>query len=167
MTDDRTYEQWRELGWRRKLTPAEQAQLRAWLAAHPEAQADWAAEAALNRALGRLPDVPVPGDFTARVLQAVERETAAASRPRSGPWLAWRRPLAWLPRMAFAAIVLGASLLSYHQVLAFQRAQLARSVAAICEVVSLPSPQILTNFEAIQVLDPTPPADVELLQLLR
>ena len=49
---------------------------RAHLAAHPEAQADWEAEAGLNDALGRLPDVAVSSNFTARVLQAVEREIA-------------------------------------------------------------------------------------------
>jgi hypothetical protein len=55
MTNDSTCERWRELSWRRDLTPAEQAQLRVWLAGHPEALADWQAEAALNRALDQLP----------------------------------------------------------------------------------------------------------------
>ncbi len=167
MTNERTNERWRELSWRRKLTPAQQAELRAWLAEHPQARADWQAEAALNQALGQLPDAAVPSNFTALVLEAVGRETAAASRQPRLSWLAWRRRLRWLPKMAFLAVLLGASLLSYHQVLAFQRAQLARSVVAISDVASLPSPQILTNFEAIQVLDRTPPADIELLQLLK
>jgi len=102
-------------------------------------------------------------------MQAVGRETAAASRRPRSPWLAWlgwRPRLPWLPKIAFVPIVLGASLLSYHQVLAIQRAQLARSLVAISDVASLPSPQILTNFEAIQVLDRTPPADIELLERL-
>ena len=64
----------RESSWRRKLTEAEQAELRAYLAAHPDARADWEMESALNAALTRLPDAPVPSNFTARVLQAVERE---------------------------------------------------------------------------------------------
>src|ERR1035437_9606030 len=37
MTNDPIYNHLRELGWRRKLTGAEEAQLRAWLAARPEA----------------------------------------------------------------------------------------------------------------------------------
>jgi hypothetical protein len=165
MTNEQTNERWRELSWRRKLTPAQAAELRAWLAEHPQARADWQAEAALNQALDQLPDAPVPGNFTALVLQALERETAAAaSRPRFS-WLAWRPRLRWLPKMAVFAIFLGVSLLSYHQVLAIQRAQLARSLVAISDVAS-PSPQILTNFEAIQLLDRAPPADTELLQLL-
>ena len=169
MTNERTWEHWRELGWRRKLTPAQEAELRAWLAKHPQALADWQAEAALNRALDQLPEAALPTNFTALVMQAVGRETAAASRRPRSPWLAglgWLPASAWLPKIAFVAIVLGASLLSYHQGLAIQRAQIARSLVAISDVASLPSPQILTNFEAIQVLDRTPPADIELLQRL-
>ena len=120
MTNEQTNERWRELSWRQRPTPAQQAELRAWLAEHPEALADWQAEAALNQALDQLPDAPVPGNFTALVLQALERETAAAaSRPRFS-WLAWRPRLRWLPKMAVVAIFLGVSLLSYHQVLAIQ-----------------------------------------------
>lgn len=143
--------------------------MRAWLAEHPQALADWQAEAALNRALDQLPEAALPTNFTARVMQAVGRETAAASRRPRSPWLAWlgwRPRLPWLPKIAFVPIVLIASLLSYHQGLAIQRAQLARSLVAISDVPSLPSPQILTDFEAIQVLDRTPPADIELLDRL-
>jgi anti-sigma factor RsiW len=167
MANDRTGEHWRELSWRRDLTPAEQAELRAWLSGHPEALAEWQAEAALNRALDQLPDAAVPSNFTARVLEAAAREPGVVSRRGPLRWLAWRGRLHWLPKAAFVAIFIGASLLSHHQVQAFQRAQLARSVVAIADVTSLPSPQILTNFEAIQVLDRTPPADIELLQLLK
>ena len=59
MTNDPLYHRLRELSWRRKLTDSEEAELRAWLAAHPEAQAGWEVEAELNQALGRLPDAPV------------------------------------------------------------------------------------------------------------
>ena len=40
MNPDPVYQRLRETGWRRPLTAAEQAELRAWLAAHPEQQAD-------------------------------------------------------------------------------------------------------------------------------
>ena len=59
MTNDPLYHQLLEQSWRRKLTDAEEAGLRAWLAAHPEAQPDWDAEAGLSEALGALPNVPV------------------------------------------------------------------------------------------------------------
>ena len=72
MNPDPVYQRLRELGWRRPLTAAEQVELRIWLAAHPEAQAEAEAEAALNQALTRLPAAPVPSNFTARVWQAIE-----------------------------------------------------------------------------------------------
>src|SRR5262245_543785 len=96
-----------EAGWRRKLTPAEEAELQAWLAKHPEAQADWKAEVGLNEGLRGLPDAPMPSNFTARVLQAVEREEAAAGRPA----LTWKSTWNWLlPKAAFVAAVFGVAL---------------------------------------------------------
>lgn len=167
MNDERNHERWREAGWRRNPSPAEFAELRAWLAGHPQDRAEAQAEEALTRAVGRLRDVPVPSNFTARVLQAAQIEAAQAARVPRAPWLGWRlRRFPWLPKSAVVVILVGASVFSYHQVLAFQRAQLARSLVAVSEV-ALPSPQILTNFEAIQFLERTPPADVELLQLLK
>src|SRR5215510_827474 len=65
-----------EKRWREKLTPAEEARVRTWLAQNPESKADWDLESQLSEALDKLPDVPVPSNFTARVLQAIERETA-------------------------------------------------------------------------------------------
>src|SRR5947207_1198597 len=85
MTNDPRYHHLRELSWRRQLTGAEEAELRAWLAAQPEAQAGWEAEAELNEALGRLADAPVSTNFTTRVLQAVELE-AAAQAPANNPF---------------------------------------------------------------------------------
>ncbi len=41
-----------------------------------------------------------------------------------------------------------------------------RSVAAVAGVSSLPEPEILKDFEAIRVLQPTPPADLQLLMLM-
>jgi len=51
--------------------------LREWLAAHPEAQESLDLETGLTEALRKVPDVPVASNFTARVLQAVEREAIA------------------------------------------------------------------------------------------
>ena len=166
MTNDPIYNRLRELSWRRSLTGPEQVELRAWLAAHPESQADWETEAGLEAALGRLPDVPVPSNFTARVLQAVEREAIVELRRPKGKWLAWlwRR---WLPRVAFAAVVVGAGLVSYHQVEAAHRKKLAESVAAVSAVSSLPGPDILKDFDAIQALNPTPSPDERLLAVLQ
>src|ERR1700690_4482069 len=76
MKDEPLQNPLRELVWRRKLTEAERAGLRA----PPETQADLEFESLLTEGLARLPDAPVPSNFTARVLQAAERE---AMRPRA------------------------------------------------------------------------------------
>jgi anti-sigma factor RsiW len=165
MTDDPSLQRWRELSWRRKLTGAEQAELRAWLGAHPEAHAEWEAESALNEALNRLPEAPVCSNFTARVLAAVERDKLAAARSRPAAyWPPWKK---WLPRFAVAAVVLGAGLFSYHESVVVRRAKMVRSVEAVSKVSLLPSPAILEDFDAIQRLTPAPAADETLLSLLQ
>jgi len=166
MSNDPIYNHLRELSWRRKLTGAEETELRAWLVAHSEAQADWDAEAGLNAALGRLPDVPVPSNFTARVLQAAEREGAARLLRRGGKWRGWLR-LRWLPKAALGAMLVGAGLLSYRQVQAAHHKRLVESVAAVSAVSSLPSPDILKDFDAVRVLNPTPAPDEQLLAVLQ
>ena len=155
----------REQAWRRKLTPAEEEQLRAWLAAHPEARTDWQHEAALNEALAALPNVPVPGNFTARVLQSVAGDAEAEARRGPSGWF-WR-PRIWLPRVAFAAVLVTVGLASYHRVTVARRVKLAQSVVAVSDVSSLPSPEILTNFDAILALNQAPAADEQLLALMK
>ena len=167
MTNNPRFTRLCELRWRRKLTAAEEAELRDLLAAHPEAQADWAAEAGLSELLDRLPDAPVATNFTARVLQAIERDATAQARRPALFWRWLHRPRGWLPRVAFGAVVIGAGLLSYHEAATARRAQLARSVALVSDVSSLPSPRILQDFDAIRALPPTPPADEQLLALLK
>lgn len=166
MSNDPSYDHFRELNWRRKLTGDEEARLRAWLAAHPEARADWEAEAGLNAALVRLPDVPVPGNFTARVLQAAERETAAGQRRTGWKWWGWPR-LRWLPKVAFAAVILGAGLFSYRQFQAARLREYGSSVAAVSDVSSLPSPEILKDFDAIRASNPPTLPDEQLLAALQ
>ncbi len=163
MTDDRINQELREANWQRTLSEPEQAELQAWLEAHPEAQADWEAELGLSEALDRLPQVPVASNFTARVLQAVAREDAKQLH-RQPLWRLWHR---WLPRVALTAVFLVAGLLSYtHAERVHRRDEIVRSVAAVSEVASIPSPEILKHFEAVRVLDQTAP-DEELLRLLQ
>jgi len=167
MTENPLYHRLLEQSWRRPLTEAEERELRAWLADHPEAQADWEAEAGLNEALEKLPAAPVATNFTARVLQAIDLEEAGAargSRSDAGRRHWWP---GWLPRVGLASLLLGIGLFSYHQVLAARRAELARSVATVCGVPSLPGPEILRDFDAVWALDPAPPADEELLILFK
>jgi hypothetical protein len=167
MTNDPTYDRLRELSWRRQLTAGEAAELCAWLAAHPDAAGEWEAEAVMNEALGQLADAPVPSNFTARVLQTLERESAAESRRRWGRWQLWVR-WRWLPRMAVAAVVLVAGLFSYEQATrAARRAEYAKSVAAVSDVASLPGPEVLKDFDAIRVSNPSSAPDEELLSALK
>lgn len=164
MMNDPICHRLRELMWRRKLTAAEEAELRAWLETHPAARKDWEAEAGLAAALERLPDTAVPNNFTARVLQAVEREAAAARR-RTGGGL-WRR-LGWLPRAAVATGVLGVGLIACHQMQSVERKKLAESVIAVADIPSLPSPDILQDFDAIRASYPAAAPDEQLLALLK
>ncbi len=166
MTNDPIYNHLRELSWQRDLTAAEEAQLRAWLTAHPEAEAGWEAEAELNAALGRLPDVPVASNFTARVVQAAEREAAAGSRRPDRTWGAWLR-LRWLPKAALTATLLSAGIVSCLVIQDGQRRKLVESVAAVSAVSSLPSPDILKDFDAIRASNPSPLPDEKLLAVLQ
>src|SRR2546423_204244 len=99
---------------RKKLTEAEEAELRVWLASHPDARPDLEADTALTRALRNLPDVALSSNFTARVLQAVEREEAAKSREARGGWRAWLHLHRWPPRAAVACVLVGLGVGSYH-----------------------------------------------------
>jgi anti-sigma factor RsiW len=161
MNHDPVYHRLRELSWRRSLTENEQAELRAWLAAHPEAQTEWEVETDLSTMLQRLPDAPVPSNFAARVLKSVERETAAPRRQESG-W-AWRWRV-FLPRVAGVAAVIGFSLFGYHQYTVAQQARLVRKLA---ETPAVANPALLEDFEAIQQLGSTPRPDEELLALMK
>lgn len=165
MNDDLVDQRLRELAWRRELTDVEQAQLRAWLAAHPDRRADWESESVLNGLLARLPDSPVPSNFTARVLQAVDCESARADRERVVRRLPRWRML--VPRFALGLAFIAAGWLAYHQHTQTQRLKLAESVAAVAEVRSLPSPKFLEDFDAIYQLPPMPTADDELLALMK
>ncbi|MGO8836803.1 MAG: anti-sigma factor family protein [Limisphaerales bacterium] len=161
MKNDVFLSQLRESGWRRKLTETELAGLRAHLAAHPEARADWEMESALNAALSGLPDAPVPSNFTARVLQAVDRE---AARPRGWSWN-WH---GLVPRVAFAAVVLAfTGLALHHHEMYSQRVALVRSVALVTGGQPLPSPEALENFDAIRRMSRPQHADDELLALMQ
>jgi anti-sigma factor RsiW len=162
--NDPHFNHFREIRWRRPLTPSEETELRARLAANPEAREDWELETALSDRLAELPDAAVPSNFTARVLQSVERETRAAPRAKFRRGISWR---SFLPKAALAVAAFSLGLFTYHEHAAAKRLELAQSVAAFSEVSSLPGPEILKDFEAIRRLNTTPPPDEELLALMK
>jgi len=161
------YEKLREISWRRKLTSAEERELREWLAAHPEAQEAFELETVLTEALGKMPDVLVANNFTARVLQAAEREALAGARGGQLGWKVWRRLPRWFPRVASATIVVTAAasvyLYHYNYNVEARQQELVQRVAK----VQLPNPEILTNFEAIRIVSATPAPDEQLLALFQ
>ena len=165
MNHDPVYNRLRETSWRRELTDAEQAELRAYLAGHPEARADWEDEAGLNVGLNRLSDAPISSNFTVRVLQAVERESVAAERehplPRTRVWW-WR---VFVPRAAVALVVVGAGWFGYRHYRTDQQKNIAEGLAVVATVESPPNSLVLEDFEAIRRLNPTLGADEELLAL--
>jgi anti-sigma factor RsiW len=158
----------REISWRRKLTAAEAEELRAWLAEHPEAQAtqaDLEVESALTESLGRMPDAPVSTNFTARVLQEVQREVErqvkrdGAVARRSG-W-SWH---AFLPRAALATMAFGLGMIYYAQHRAERRTELAHSIVQVSTVAAVPGPAALENFDAVSGLSEGDPSLLALLQ---
>ncbi len=159
MRNDPVYQHLRELSWRRKLTSSEEAQLRAWLTAHPDAQAEWEAEMGLNEILERLPEAPVPSNFTARVLQA----SALDATSGSGSILqrSWRWRLRWLPRAALASAAACAVMISCQHIRSANAVELFKGVAL------LPDPDVVKNFDTIRALNRTPTADEELLKLFQ
>ena len=166
--NEQDYNEWRELGWRRKLTASEEAELQRHLAAHPADEADWQAEAELNRLLERLPEAPpVSSNFTARVLKSVELEAAAKTRERAQVPLL-RSIWNWLPRAAVATAVVGFLWVGhYHSEVMAERQALARNVAGLAQAVSS-DPELMKDFEPIRRLsDSQPVVDTELIALMK
>jgi hypothetical protein len=146
----------REASWRRKLTPAEELRVQAFLSANAAAQAEWEDDLALTRQLQELPNAPVSSNFTSLILQAVEAETGQEPRSISleTRWRGWLS--GFLPRLALAALVvtLGIGLFFQHQ--EHSRQQMVEGVKEFLKVASLPvsvsDPGLLEDFDAIQQL---------------
>jgi anti-sigma factor RsiW len=152
--------------WRRALPPTEAAVFRANLEGRPADQADFDLETALTSALDQLSDVPVSSNFTSRVLATVDRKLAAERRRRWSWHRLWRARWRWMPQAGLAFILLTGGFFSYTQVQTAQRVKTVESLSTVAEVVAVPGPELLRDFEAIRALSPAPGADVELLALL-
>jgi anti-sigma factor RsiW len=163
---DESYSEFLEASWRRKLTAEEQEQLRAWLAAHPEAQADWEEEGLVTQQLERLPNAPMSSNFTAQVMQKLDLELAREEREqRRRPRATWWR---LAPRYAGAmliALLAGLGVLRYRE---HQVDEMVESVTKVTPVASVLEPEILKDFDAIQQLQRVPVvSDAELLAALQ
>ena len=111
--------------------------------------------------LGRLPDVPVSSNFTARVMQAIELDTMRQSRWRLFGWH-WR---VIIPRAATATVIVGlASFTFYQHEIYVQQVALAKSAALVASQ-QMPSMEALKNFDAIRRMGQSARPDDELLAL--
>jgi hypothetical protein len=142
--------------WRRKLSKAERAGL--------HAQPVLELESRLTDALASLSEAPVPSNFTARVLAAVELEEMRSARPRGWHWN-WRL---LMPRIAVTAAVLvlaGISLQRYET--NSYRIALAKKIALVAVAQPPPSLDALENLDVIQRISQPAHADGELLAALQ
>ena len=161
------YQELIETSWLRKLTPVEEERLRFYLAANPQAHAEWDQEKALNQLLQKLPDAPVSSNFTARVLQAVERAESKRARERRKIFsLEWLR-LGWMPRVAVAGLAISVSFVSFREFQVVQRKKVADELAQVSQVATLPKMEWLKDFETIDRLSKVQVADTELLAMLK
>ena len=133
-------------GLRRKMSVGEKAEWQIHLADQPGALAQFEEEVSLNRALQQLPDVPVSSNFTALVMQAVEREHRRKARPVL--WRLWADYIAfhWGRKLAFGSALLLLGLLSYQQYQLSSRRALAMSLFSIESV--LPVEGTVEDFRA-------------------
>ena len=139
--------------WRRPPTADE-------LRAQPELKI----EAQLTAALVEMSDAPVPSNFTARVLAAIELEEKSAARSPGRSWN-WRL---LFPRVAVAAavlVVLGLMVQRYET--SSHRQEIARSVVLVASAKSLPSVDALENLDAIERMSQSAHADGELLAVMQ
>jgi hypothetical protein len=162
---DEQYQKIQEAAWRRALTGDEEAALQKILAAHPEARQAWNEEAALNRFLQRWPAPAVSSNFTARVLQAAQNAPV---------WRAWRDWFAlseWLPegrawRVAMCSMMACVGLFSFHESELVHRARMARELAGVSRVATLPPMEWLKDFDTINGISKARVADDDLLAAL-
>jgi hypothetical protein len=142
----------RETVQRGSLDSAEEAELEAYLAQHPEQRPDWEEELALSHLMRQLRDAPLASNFTVRVLEAARMPSQAAF----GSWVAWRQflRLGWVPRVAAVSAALLLSLLGYHHYQVLARKQAAETVAEVLR--SGTTLEMLQNFEVIDRLNQVP-----------
>ena len=159
-----------EKSWRRPLTEDEQSQLAGWFATHPEARSTWDEELLLNRSLENLADAPVSSNFTALVMQAVERDAAAASAPPLPQRARLFFRLSW--GIAWVLLLTSASWFALHHQKQSNQAKVRREaeeLAVVANLSALPAlsdPTVLQDFEAIHRLSLAAGPDEELYAVL-
>jgi anti-sigma factor RsiW len=153
---------------RGQLTPGEKAQLEAWLAVRPELRAEWEEEVALCQIVKRLPDVPVSSNFTALVMQAVEREqrVEVPAREAAGFFVWLRHHFAQVAASTAVVMLAGGLVLRQHQ--QAEQQVVTNQMKELAQVVPVPSVDVLKDYEAIRRLSQvSAEPDMELLLALQ
>ena len=134
------------------------------LRGQPELASDLQSEARLTKLLAKMPDAPLPSNFTARVWETIDLDEKQSARARSHGWN-WRR---LFPRLAVATalfLFIGIAAARYEQ--NRHRQEIARSVMLVARADTLPSVDVLENLEAIQRMSQSAHADGELLAVMQ
>ena len=169
--NDAAFNQLLDTALRRKLSAEEQAQVQVCLARDPQAKAVWEAEMALSQLLNQLPDAPLSSNFTAQVLQAVERDLRRHRRdPKLLRWFGPGRPA---QQWAAACLVVVLAGLGYWRFESVRREKMALALHKLAPhfetpstVVALTPVELWNNFDAINRL-PQTQTDEELLSVLK
>jgi hypothetical protein len=169
MTNIPELQRFREISWKRPLTAAEQTELETCLKANRAAREEWESDTALTVAMDGLADPAISSNFTARVLQAIERQDRAAEHAvLREPWwrkLARRTALAWSGSVA--ALLLIAGLLLHQQHVQTQH-EFAKQEAVLAKaVLAVPNAEVLANFDTIRAMSAAPAPDEQLLAVLQ
>jgi hypothetical protein len=145
-----------ELGLRRKLTPEEELELESYYESHPDRGGALEEDIRFNQLFRNLPNHPVSSNFTARVAQAAAAESRAGASKSRGRW-GWPAPsFQWLRGTVLAMLLVSAGLFSYYHHQVSLRAERAQSVATLSSVASIPTLEMLQDFEAIHRLSHAP-----------
>ncbi len=158
----------RDAAARRSLDAEEGAQLRAYLATHPEFRQAWEEDLRLTSALRRLPDAPISSNFTAQVMSAVHRTEARQRTRRRRSWFRWlfAQALRWETTTATMVLALGWLTTLHFQ--ARHRTEVVQGAAAVVRIAALPPMRFLQDFDPIKNLpSPSWQADGELLDALQ
>lgn len=154
---DSEFQQMLDASLRRRLTSAEQSRLQEHFERDPGARRRWEDEAGLTRMLADLPDAALPSNFTALVLQAVDRD--AQTRRHSADFFRWFRGIRPVHGAVWVCALMATAGLSYQQYHALARARMAASLASITSgvesaaiVAQLPPAELWQDFEPISRL---------------
>ena len=164
---DQQYSQLMQAAMERELTAEELARIDDLLGQNKAELADFEA---VDHLLAKLPDVIVPSNFTARVLDEAQRQDQPAQALGQAWWQRLFSPQYRSIQLASAAAVaLLVGVFGYQNHLDQDRAEMAEmaeSLQAVATIAEM-APGLLTDFDAIDAIDQSDPIDEELWAALK